>query len=114
MLEQFYRSEPTARTAWRQAILMGANVRTYKFPLGAALLDMARTGRDAVPLVDLATAYAAQLVDRSGDFPQAPSSQSMGEQDFWRCWRESARSHEQRDDLRKPLSVRRLSRFLRW
>jgi hypothetical protein len=79
---QFYRSEPTARTAWRQAILMGANVRTYKFPLGAALLDLARSGRDAVPLVELATAYSTRLIARAGEFPQAPSTQSMGDQDF--------------------------------
>lgn len=82
MLQQFYRSEPTARTAWRQAILMGANVRTYKFPLGAALLDAARSGRDAVPLVELATTYATYLINREGSFPQAPSSQALGDQDF--------------------------------
>src|ERR1700722_9285146 len=82
MSQQFYRTEPTARTAWRQAILMGANVRTYKFPLGAALLDLARSGRDAVPLVELATAYSTHLIDRAGNLPQAPSSPSMGDQDF--------------------------------
>jgi hypothetical protein len=81
-MSEFYRTEPTARTAWRQVILMGANVRTYKFPLGAALLDLARSGRDAVSLVELATTYATHLVHRAGDFPQAPSSLSMSDQDF--------------------------------
>lgn len=82
MSQQFYRIEPTARTAWRQAILMGANVRTYKFPLGAALLELARSGREAVPLTELATAYATLLVNRDGNFPQAPESQSLGQKDF--------------------------------
>lgn len=36
---------------------MGVNTRTYKFALGAALLDLAETGRDAVPLVELASTY---------------------------------------------------------
>src|SRR5689334_11224955 len=61
---------------------MGANTRTYKFPLGAALLDLARSGRDAVPLTELASTYAAYLVDRGGDYPQASTSQALSHQDF--------------------------------
>lgn len=82
MSEQFYRTEPTARTAWRQAILMGANTRTYKFPLGAALLDLVRSGRDAVPLIELASAYATYLINRSGNYPQASTTQALSDQDF--------------------------------
>ena len=63
--QQFYRAEPTARTSWRQAILMGVNTRTYKFALGAALLDLAKTGRGAVPLIELASTYATHLVNRT-------------------------------------------------
>ena len=78
----FYRDDPTPRTSWRQAILMGANTRTYKFPLGAALLDVATSGRDAVPLVELASIYATYLVNRAGDFPQASSALELSENDF--------------------------------
>jgi hypothetical protein len=80
--QQFYRDEPTARTSWRQAILMGVNTRTYKFALGAALLDLADTGRDAVPLVELASTYATHLVNRTGDYPQASSSLQLSDTDF--------------------------------
>ncbi len=37
---EFYRSEPTAQSSWRLAVLMGANSRTYKFALGSALLQL--------------------------------------------------------------------------
>ena len=41
---------------------MGANTRTYKFSLCAALLDLATSGRDAVPLVAMRqTAVVASL-----------------------------------------------------
>jgi len=80
--QQFYRAEPTAGTSWRQAILMGVNTRTYKFALGAALLDLAKTGRDAVPLIELASTYATHLVNRTGNYPQASSSLHLSDKDF--------------------------------
>lgn len=61
---------------------MGANTRTYKFSLGAALLEVAAAGRDAVPLVELAGTYAANLISRTGDYPQASSSLQLGVNDF--------------------------------
>ena len=82
MQQQFYREEPTARTSWRQAILMGVNTRTYKFALRAALLDLAKTGRDAVPLIELASTYATHLVNRTGNYPQASSSLQLSDKDF--------------------------------
>ena len=78
----FYQDDPTPRTSWRQAILMGANTRTYKFPLGAALLDLASLGRDAVPLVELASIYATYLVNRTGNYPQASSNLELSDTDF--------------------------------
>lgn len=81
-MQSFYRDDPTPRTAWRQAILMGVNTRTYKFPLGAALLHIAASGRDAVPLIELASTYATQLVNRAGNYPQASSSLELSETDF--------------------------------
>jgi hypothetical protein len=74
MLQQYYRNEPTARTAWRQVILMGVNTRTYKFPLGAALLSFAGSGRDAVSLGELAATYATHLINRTDGYPQASTS----------------------------------------
>lgn len=79
---QFYRKEPTARTSWRLAILMGANTRTYKFALGSALLEVGQQGRDIVSLRELASLYTARLLDRASDFPQAPASNELGTNDF--------------------------------
>lgn len=79
---QFYRDRPTARTSWRLAILMGVNNRTYKFALGSALLDLGQQGRDIVSLDELASMYAARLVERDSDFPQAPATNSLGDADF--------------------------------
>jgi hypothetical protein len=67
---------------WRQAILMGVNTRSYKFALGAALLDLAKTGRDAAPLIELASTYATHLVNRTGNYPQASSSLQLSDKDF--------------------------------
>lgn len=81
-MQSFYRDDPTPRTSWRQAILMGANTRTYKFPLGSALLEVAASGRDAVPVVELAVAYATYLVNRSGNYPQASAALQLSDTDF--------------------------------
>ncbi|MFI2612258.1 HNH endonuclease [Kitasatospora sp. NPDC018619] len=71
---EFYRREPVPRTAWRQAVLMGRNSRTYKFALGAALLECAATGRTEIPLGELAGPYALALATRLGGAPQAPAT----------------------------------------
>lgn len=79
---QFYRDDPTARTSWRLAILMGVNTRTYKFALGSALLELGQQGRDIVTLRELARLYAARLLDRDSGFSQAPSANALGDNDF--------------------------------
>lgn len=61
---------------------MGANTRTYKFPLGAALLEVAALGRDGVPLVELAGTYATYLLNRTGEYPQASSALALSDTDF--------------------------------
>lgn len=61
---------------------MGANTRTYKFPLGAALLEVAGSGRNAVPLVELANTYATHLINRAGNYPQVSSSLELSDTDF--------------------------------
>jgi hypothetical protein len=81
-MHSFYRDDPTPRTSWRQAILMGANTRTYKFSLGAALLEVADSGRDAVSLVELAGAYATHMLNRTGNYPQASSALELSDTDF--------------------------------
>ncbi|WP_028478320.1 HNH endonuclease [Nocardia sp. CNY236] len=78
---QFYLDEPTARTSWRLAILTGVNTRTYKFALGSALLEVGQTGREVVPLRELASRYAAHLVNRAEPTHQAPPG-TVGERDF--------------------------------
>ena len=79
---QFYRAEPTPRTSWRMAVLMGANTRTYKFALAQALLEKARLGHESVSLDELAMPYAMSLAARVGQFPQVSTVQNLGEQDF--------------------------------
>ena len=79
---EFYRADPTSRSSWRLAILMGANSRTYKFALGQALLSLAAQGQEDVPLMDLARPYAMELAKRAQAFPQAPSSRPLGPADF--------------------------------
>ncbi|MFJ2034128.1 hypothetical protein [Streptosporangium sp. NPDC087985] len=82
MSMDFFHPEPTARSSWRRAVLMGANTRTYKFALGAALLDAAAEGRSEILLKDLAVPYAMSLVRHLGQAPQVSSKVVTGESDF--------------------------------
>jgi 5-methylcytosine-specific restriction endonuclease McrA len=61
---------------------MGANSRTYKFALGSALLSIARDGREAVSIAELAEPYAMALARRVHRFPQGPARTVMGKADF--------------------------------
>ncbi len=80
-MDKFYRQEPTARTAWRQAILMGMNTRTYKFALGQALLEFAHAGDDAPLLSEVAARYAWHLTVHAENYPQARNT-GLRESDF--------------------------------
>ncbi|WP_067816731.1 HNH endonuclease [Actinomadura kijaniata] len=71
MSEDFYRADPTPYASWRLAVLMGRNVRTYKFALGHALLEAAAQDRTEIPLTELATTYATGLLRRLEHAPQA-------------------------------------------
>ena len=88
---EFYRSEPTPRSAWRMAILMGANTRTYKFALGHALLTAAESGRDSLTLNELAIPYALSMAEHAVNAPQAPGIDSLGEKDYLTVVAEEAR-----------------------
>jgi hypothetical protein len=79
---EFYTAHPTPATAWRLAVLMGANTRTYKFALGSALLELAAAGRTDVTLEDLAQPYALTLVQHAVEMPQARPTSELGETDF--------------------------------
>ncbi|MFH9648989.1 hypothetical protein ACH4MU_29665 [Streptomyces albidoflavus] len=61
MTREFYEAEPSPRTSWRLAVLMGANSRTYKFALASALLEFAAEGRAEVTVDELAVPYAMSL-----------------------------------------------------
>ncbi|WP_031484287.1 HNH endonuclease domain-containing protein [Streptomyces bicolor] len=78
----FYAQDASARTSWRLAVLMGANSRTYKFALGAAVLDAAGRGQREIPLAELAAPYALELARRLGDAPQAPEGAALRDSDF--------------------------------
>ena len=90
MTAEFYRIEPSARTSWRLAVLMGANTRTYKFALGAALLEYAAQDRTEVTLDELAVPYAMGLIAHLAEAPQAPSAQRLSESDFLSVARQEA------------------------
>ncbi|MER8066752.1 HNH endonuclease [Streptomyces sp. NPDC094034] len=78
----FYQRDASARASWRLAVLMGSNSRTYKFALGAALLDVAGRGQREIPLAEFATPYAWELARRIEDAPQAPEGVALGDSDF--------------------------------
>ncbi|MFI6295908.1 HNH endonuclease [Nonomuraea sp. NPDC050790] len=90
MTVEFFREEPTAHSSWRLAVLMGANVRTYKFALGEALLDAAAQGRGDILLKDLAVPYAMSLVEHLAQAPQASSKVVTAGADFLAVAREEA------------------------
>ncbi|MGW9211000.1 HNH endonuclease [Embleya sp. NPDC055664] len=90
MTSDFYRSEPTAVTSWRLAVLTGANSRTYKFALGAVLLELAAQGRTDAPLDEVAALYAMALVAHQAHAPQAPSTSVLRETDFLEVARREA------------------------
>ncbi|MFC4006000.1 hypothetical protein ACFOY2_02115 [Nonomuraea purpurea] len=90
MTVEFFREEPTARSSWRLAVLMGANVRTYKFALGGALLGAAAEGRTDILLRDLAKPYAMSLVEHLAQAPQASPKVVASESDFLSVAREEA------------------------
>ena len=90
---EFFALEPTPLSAWRMAILMGANTRTYKFALGAALLELAREGREAVSLDELAVPYAELMLIHGMDFPQAPNVDDLGEADYLRILTEESEGY---------------------
>jgi hypothetical protein len=79
---EFYAEHPAPVTAWRLAVLMGANTRTYKFALASALLGFAREGRTELTLPELASPYAMSLVEHADKMPQARTISDLGEADF--------------------------------
>lgn len=87
---EFYTSHPTPTTAWRLAVLMGANSRTYKFALAQALLEHARAGRSEVTLAQLAAPYAKALALHSLEMPQAPDASNLRQGDFLKIAAEDA------------------------
>lgn len=103
--EDFFRTEPTPRSSWRWAVLMGANSRTYKFPFGAALFEHAATGREDVPLADLASSYALAVARRVTDAPQVSQSTSISAEDFLTVAKEEAE-----ESLRQGAPTERLQR----
>ncbi|QXJ24066.1 HNH endonuclease [Actinomadura graeca] len=93
MSEEFYKVDPTPRSSWRLAVLMGANSRTYKFALGDALLQVAASGRTEVLLDELTVPYAMSLLRHMEQAPQAAQSSATAKTDFLKiAEREAAES----------------------
>jgi 5-methylcytosine-specific restriction endonuclease McrA len=58
----FVEPVPTPESTWRSIILFGSNVASYKFALGAALLELGRKPHTTVSLEELAEPYTRHLL----------------------------------------------------
>lgn len=80
--QNFYDADRGARSSWRLAVLMGKNVRTYKFALGRALLRQAQLGHAEIQLRDLAAAYAVAMAEHVTRAPQMSGAKPPSPSDF--------------------------------
>ena len=63
-MSEFTRNDLSTETLWRSIILMGRNVASYKFALGKALLEIAKSGKGpAVRLEDLAEPFSRNIIE---------------------------------------------------
>ncbi|MCG5537849.1 HNH endonuclease [Halorhodospira sp. 9622] len=69
-------SDPKLKQGWRDIILHGRNVATYKFALGRALLELAAEGRGFVTLEELAVPYQRHMVRHVREVPRQMTSRS--------------------------------------
>jgi len=92
MAVEFFQAERTAVTAFRMAVLLGANTRTYKFALAQSLLDIAATGNDLVSDEELAAKCVAALLVRGPERPQASTRNPFGPKDFLTALASEAKS----------------------
>lgn len=72
----FTEVKPSLDNYWRAVILFGRNVASYKFALGASLLELASQGRDFVPLTDLALPFSRRLAEHLKDCDKQATSRS--------------------------------------
>ncbi|MER7174175.1 HNH endonuclease [Streptomyces mesophilus] len=100
--DAFFAAEPSVRSSWRLAILMGANSRTYKFALADALLVHARHGHAEILLSELAVPYAMSLVEHAATAPQAPEGTLIGRTDFLTI---AAAEREETQKLGRPTDL---------
>ncbi|MDG4861144.1 HNH endonuclease domain-containing protein [Streptomyces sp. T-3] len=100
--DAFFSAEPTVRSSWRLAILMGANSRTYKFALGEALLEHARYGHTELLLSELGVPYAMSLAEHAAKAAQAPEGTSIGKADFLAI---AAAEREETQKLGRPTDL---------
>ncbi len=62
-VDEFVALTPSDASYFRAVILFGRNVASYKFALGASLIELSREERDLVPLEDLAVPFARHLTE---------------------------------------------------
>ena len=62
MSSRFYDVEPTLENYWRGVILFGRNVASHKFALAKALLELADSKADFIPLEKLAEPFSHHIV----------------------------------------------------
>lgn len=75
--QHFADASQTEREHWRSIVLFGRNVASYKFALAKSLLELSRSGCEAVSLDELAVPFARHVcehlsqVDRQGTFERS-------------------------------------------
>ncbi|NLO27858.1 MAG: HNH endonuclease [Actinobacteria bacterium] len=76
-MHRFAETRPRLEDYWRSVILFGRNVATFKFALGASLLELSDLGMEFVTLEDLASPFSRhlcehlKLADRQGTSPRS-------------------------------------------
>lgn len=73
-IEQFVLSEPTDRNQFRSIVLFGRNVASYKFALAKSLTHFAVSGRESVPLTELAIPFVAEICAHLKESPRQTTS----------------------------------------
>lgn len=100
---EYLRNDPHLSTAWRSIVLFGANAASYKFALARALLDIAHTEADLIPLEDLAAPYAAHICSHLMHANKQNTQPKSSFLDLCRAFNAAAISHEELIDGTKKL-----------
>jgi 5-methylcytosine-specific restriction endonuclease McrA len=79
MSDDFFNDEPSLENYWRAAILLGKNTASYKFALGASLIELApKASNSFIPLHTIARPFALRTAQHLREFPKQTSNEQQG------------------------------------